>query len=163
MVVAFAGVLLQWFGLAFVAWGILGRRKDFGRQWFRRLWGAWKEPINATLNIQLGSVEASGRIGGVTVSHGPTTIEGRLRVLEGRVDGFEQELKACAAAAKSDVEEIRKHLARESTERAAAITTVRAQFKKFAVNEIHLEAIGLFWIFVSALFSGIPGEVAKWF
>jgi hypothetical protein len=162
VVVAFAGVLLQWFGLAFVAWGILGRRKDFGRLWFRRLVGAWK-PRNITLNAGPGVITLSGSAIGMGVAVGPNpTIEEQLHVLNVRIDVLQREVKANAAAAAQADEEVRQHVARESKERAAAINDVRVRFEKFAVKDIHLEGIGLFWLFVGVLLTSVPGEVAKW-
>ena len=67
VVVAFAGVILQWGGLAFIAWSILGRRKDFGRQWFRRLLGALRKPRNITVEVGLGGAAAIGAAGAVGV------------------------------------------------------------------------------------------------
>jgi hypothetical protein len=163
LVVAFSAVLLQWFGLAFVAWGILGRRKDFGRQWFRRLLGALQKPRNITLNLGAGTITLNASAVGMGVAAAAKpTVEEQLRALNVRIDGLAKEVKENAVAAAKVDEEIRQHMARESTERAAAITEVRAQFTKFAVKDIHLEGIGLFWLFVSALFSGIPSEVGKW-
>lgn len=169
-VVRYAGAMLQIFGLATVAIGLSEMRRLFNRPslgarifgWFGRFAAAFKAP-------KLISVGAFGA-GGATVSGearvvlalGPgASLEERVKVLEENLNRLREELDAKLQEIRRELSTVREGMQRESHERQAADEKRDRQIEEVAIGGLHLEMVGLVWLFLGVLGTSIPDKIAE--
>ena len=163
--IAVAGVILQWQGLAVVAWGMVRLRQRFkhpGPGWFWRLVNALRRPRDIT--IQLTGVGAMSATGHATVSAvgsvANPTIEQRLNAVEATVTQLRTDLIEKTQAITTSVDAVKHGVQREAEERAAAIRDVLRQLEDVSAGGLYLQSIGLGWLIVGVLFTSVPNELA---
>jgi hypothetical protein len=163
--IACAGMILQWFGLSVVAWGIVKLRQRFKRpSWFGRLWSAVQRPRDLTTQLTEGVMMATGQgTATLVLSLVDATIEQRLNAVEATVKQLRTDLNEKAQALTTSVEAVKQGVRREAENRAAVIRDVLRQFEDVSAGGIHLESIGLCWLFVGVLFTSLPNELARRF
>ena len=169
--IRYGGTLLEVGGLALVANDIRKTRRAFDRpslgQKAKELWLNLKRVItgpekrNITLHAEGLSMSLTG--GAATLIHTlppDATLERRLQVLEQKFDGFRKETVEGMGALRDDAGRIRESVKREATDRQAADAKVEGQLEDMATGGLHLETVGLVWLFLGMICTNLPEEIA---
>jgi hypothetical protein len=169
--VCYAGTLLQILGLATVATGLSHVRRLFGRPslgqktvaWLRQLAAAFHrpKPITARLNATLDDMTLAAEVR-APLSAGPQSpLERRVAILEENLDRLRNEVDAKEARLRRDLSAIKDSLGHEQQAREAENRQITAKMKELAVGGLHLEFVGLTWLFLGVTGASIPDEIAN--
>lgn len=167
--IAVAGLILQWLGLAVVAWGMRSLRQRFKRpSWFGRLWSALQRPHDVTIQLTGAALEASGLAAVTAVgSLANATVEQRLDAVEATTRQLRTDLNEKTQILTTAVDAVKQGVQREADERAAAIRDVLRQLEDVSAGGLQLQSLGLCWLFAGVLFTSVPSEIAaclhNWF
>jgi bifunctional DNA-binding transcriptional regulator/antitoxin component of YhaV-PrlF toxin-antitoxin module len=168
-VVRYAGAMLQVLGLATVAWGLSEMRRLFHRPslrarifgWFRRLAAAFRAPklISGQASVAgRATVSAEARV--VLGVRPGAPLEERVKVLEENLNRLRDEQDTKVQEIRRELSTVREDMQRESQERQAADEKTVRQIEEVAIGGLHLEIVGLFWLFLGVLCTSIPNEIA---
>lgn len=168
--VRYAGTILQALGLGTVAIGLRQTRQKFRhpavgtkiKNWFKNIASAFKAPEPITLQVSDGVSVTTGIDAILTVEPGPdTTIEQRVVLLEQKVKALRQELNTQIKEANHTIDIIKKEMQRESEERQTADKKTNQLIEEMGVGGIHLEIVGLVWLFLGVILTSIPDEIGR--
>ena len=168
--VLYAGTALQGFGLLTVAFGLSKTRQKFGHPsiptkflaWFGKLAEAIRPPKPVTIQVGAASIGTSGAVGRATVSAGSgASVEQRLSILEGNLNLLRGELDTEILEIHRRLKDTKENLQRESHERREGIQDINNNIEELAIGGLHLETIGLTWLFIGVIGASIPDEVVK--
>lgn len=169
--IRYCGVTLELFGILTVVHGIKDKQRllketsyfEIFRNWLKRRyrWGAKPKVISAELFANASATASMN----ATIWRGP----GPDPSLEARVVALEANLKTLreihaetenqlAAEKRQRVETIDK----ERQLRESAIRQLQTQLVELGVGNIHVEAVGVFWLLVGMVLSTISAEIALW-
>ena len=82
-------------------------------------------------------------------------------MLEENLSRLHDELDKNAQEVNRELGGLRKDLQQESQERQAADKNVTLQIEEVAIGGIHLEIVGLVWLFLGVLGASLPEEIAR--
>ena len=168
--VRYAGTTLQILGLGTVACGLEKTRSLFNRPsirasiggWFRRFAAVFKAPksISAQGGLEaVAKVRAEGQV--VRGVRPGSPLDERVKALEENLNQLRDELDKKAQEVNRELGGLKKDLQQESQERQAADKGVTRQIEEVAIGGIHLEIVGLVWLFLGVLGASLPEEIAR--
>jgi hypothetical protein len=167
--ILYAGTILELLGLVLVAIGLSDLRRLFGRPsattlvigWFGQFVAAFRPP-RAVEGRASATGTSSIRAAGRTIhGAGPgAPIEDRVQALELNVSALRDELDRGVQQLRGDLDVVNEALQRENQERRTGEAEVKRKLEEMAVGDLHLEAVGLFWVFLGVLGTSIPEEIA---
>jgi hypothetical protein len=167
----YAGTILQVFGLFLVAIGISELRKDFGlpplgdtvRKWGRLAKAIFVKP--APITVELSGVSASADMGGsagMRFKLAPgTPLHKRVTLLEQQIEGLEAALDKAHNNLLREISNIRQATDVGLRARADEIANLATKLQRVTVGGIHLELMGLIWLFVGTILAGFPNELGE--
>lgn len=166
----FCGFGFEVLGIGTVVLGLRDKQRLFNRpslfedirRWFARRprWGAKKY---APLVADAGIYAISDMSAKLSVWRGTSTeapIEARLAALEANLITLREEQ---AGAAKEFWEATRKSNEAVDVERQAwesAVTALRVQLEGLGAGGLHIEMLGIVWLFLGVVLTTFPGEIA---
>ena len=169
--VRLAGLVLQLLGLATVAFGLRQTRKLFGRPsmrktaalWLRNLRASFVRPTHQVITPGTAHMAFVANPAGVSVGRNPArTLEQKVAALEEEMDAVKQKLAKYRETLKESIDDLADQLQTESVQRHYGDSEIKEKLETMAVGGIHLEFVGLIWLFVGVICSGFPQEVAAW-
>jgi hypothetical protein len=167
--VRYAGTALQVLGLATVAYGLSQTRQLFGRPslrsnicgWFRKLAEAFVAPKPVSLQVSNGVIASVGLDAQlVRVAGEEASLEHRVSVLEKNLNQLRDELNANKKEFQQKIKTIRERIDSETQERRTEDEQTAKRIEELAVGGIHLEIVGLWWLFFGIVGTSIPDEIA---
>jgi hypothetical protein len=173
--VRYAGATLQILGLATVASGLSEMRRYFGRPslrekfcgWLKQIAAVFKRPQTATYDdgLSLGGTTYGGSGSERFIySAGPeASLEERISVLEKNLDRLRDEFEGEVKPLRQDVGGLRRDIKSEIQARRAEHQEMEKKIEQVAVGGLHLEYIGVVWLFFGILASSIPDELAAFY
>jgi hypothetical protein len=164
-----AGVGLELFGLGLVAYGLRDIRRQFGRpsalasarEWVERSVVALGPPQPIVLSAKGAALATSG--GSAILDFGTSKdapLERRVEILERRLDVYRDEMRGSANELKQKVGDVSRRLDAQAQEQREASKQLEDRLEQSAVGGLHLEVVGLVWLFVGTVCSGLGDEVA---
>lgn len=169
----YAGVFLEVFGFALVAFGIGKTRKQFGHpglwrdiiSWFKSVALAVHspEPIDlkiASANMQHTVPSIQWRSEGIV---GPPGLEHRVKVVEQELEHLTAETRESVRRLESDLANVVESLFLERDLRQSEHDRVASRLEQFAVGGLRYEIVGLVWLFLGTIASNLPEECARIF
>lgn len=169
--VLYTGTMLQIFGLTTVAFGLRQMRRMFDRpsfkaamlNWFRRLAAAFTSP--EPISLQLSGVGSMTAVGDLRVVVGPksgATLDERVSILEKNLTVLRDELDAKLQMVGRELGTVKESIEYESQKRGAADEKTARKIEEMAVGGLHLEWVGLFWLYLGVMAGSIPDVIAEW-
>lgn len=157
-----AGMLLQLCGIGTVAWGLRDTRKLFERPnlralmfaWFKRF-PRWRE--NLVLIPGTADVRTSARIAGVgrVILPPDTPLDKRVAALEAEVAQISESLYQMQRKHEETTRALSSADQVENRERKAEDEEIRKLLTEAAAGGLHLEMMGICWLFFGVLFSSV--------
>lgn len=170
--IRYAGTTLQLLGLVTVAIGLSQMRQLFGRPsvsaavvgWFGRLANAFTvpEPITGEGFLAAGHATLTGK---GRVVHGikpGAPLEERVSVLEKNLDLLRDELDAEVDRLQRKLTAVEASIDREKQVRQEEDAKTVRRIEEVAVGGLHLETVGLFWLILGVVATGIPDVITAW-
>lgn len=167
--IRYSGMLLQFLGLALVATGLSELRSFFGRpslreklyKWLQQVAAAFRPPKPISLKAA-DTMHLTTSLDAVLIRKaGPDTpLEKRVSILEENLDRLREELDDKVKRLRQDVGKLRQEINSESEARRAENQKLNKSIEKVAVGGLHLEYIGVLWLFLGIIASTIPDELA---
>jgi hypothetical protein len=167
--VRYAGTTLQIFGLCTVAIGLSQIRRIFGRQsllekataWFRQLAAAFRRPMPITATMSADAMAINDADLRLEVNAAPgAPLERRVALLEENLKHLRSEVDAKEKKIMKDLSLLTSVVAEERRTRETEARRISSQLEEFAVGGLHLESIGLAWLFLGVVGASIPDEIA---
>lgn len=167
--VRYAGTILQIFGLGTVAVGLSQTRQLFGRpsiparvkSWFGRLRAALRRPEPITVQASSGELFLHGESPRIIIGPAPNaTVEQRVAVLEQNLARLRDEVDQHAQTMRQEIRQIEEKLAAEDQGLRSAVEANAKKIEESAIGGLHLEVVGICWLFFGIVGTSIPGEVA---
>ena len=163
------GLGIQLVGFGTVWWQIRATLGDYGKaHWWARFVAWASAPPWQRRNLRM---QASGASYSVLAGHGSGrhgraphdgTIESRIALLESMVNSHEQQIETIRADHGKTAAELRKQIAAERAERAAAHTKLSQQVMALSVGSSDLQTLGLLWFVWGGILATIPEELTRW-
>ena len=168
----YTGTFLQVLGLATVARGLHQTRSLFDQpslrasmaNWFRRLAGAFTAPKPTSVKVSLAG--ASIRVFNAQVDVGigsQATLVERVEKLEENLKRLQGEVDSRVQGLRQELGTVKESIERESQGRREADEKTARRIEEMAIGGIHLEVVGLLWLFLGVIAAGIPDLIAVWF
>lgn len=165
----YTGTTLQLLGIGTVAYGLhkmrhLFRRPSLGAgivDWLRQVTAAFTRPRSITLKAEAGSYVTAG--GDLHVEHGvapDASLERRVSMLEEKVRHLRDDLDAKLHEVRQELANVKGALTRESQTRQEETLRTARMIEEVAVGGLHLERIGLVWLFLGVVIAGAADEIA---
>lgn len=169
--VRYTGMILQIAGLSTVAIGLRRMRQRFGRpsvkdkvsDWFRRLAATFVRPKSHTIEISTGDYVVVGTATELDLARGVglgASLENRVSALEEKVNRLRDKLDTKVQEVRGELATAKESIQRESAERQAAHKEMTHTIEDVAVGGLHLEMVGLFWLFCGIIGTSIPHGIA---
>lgn len=167
--VRYAGTMLQIFGLATVAIGLNEIRKCFGQPsllerftaWFRQLATAFRRPTPISVNVHEDAMAITGSDVRLEVNPGADApLDRRVALLEENLKRLRNEVDAKEKKIMGELSTLTGVIDEERRSRETEARRISSQLEEFAVGGLHLEIIGLVWLFLGVLGTSIPDEIA---
>ena len=166
--IRYAGTALQICGLGVVARGLSKVRKSFGRPslgekvvaWFRQLGAAFFPPRLITAQGDMGGVaRATGEMRGVVVAGPDASLDRRVTILEDNFHRLREELDAKETQVRTELRTLKAAVVQEQRAREAEARRISSHMEDFAVGGLHLEFVGLTWLFLGVLGTSLPDDL----
>jgi hypothetical protein len=165
---AWAATLLEIAGLGKVALDLHRVRKEYARPsvvdeitaWFRELPSVFRGPKGRTIAVGAGEMVVVGSRIGVSVKAGPnSTLERRVQILEEELERVRDHMAAEHHDLVVKVDKIEASVATERNERTQGQHALQQKVADLAVGGLHLELVGLVWLFVGVALSTLPERI----
>jgi len=169
--VLYTGTMLQIFGLTTVAIGLQQDRRMFDRpsfraatlNWFRRLAAAFTGPKSITGQASLvGCMTMTGDLRVVLGPRPGATLDERVSTLEKNLTLLRDELDTKLQGLRRELGTVKESIEHESQERRAADEKTGREIEEVAIGGLHLEWVGLFWLFFGFIAGSFPDVIAEW-
>ena len=167
--IRYCGLALQLLGVGTVLVLLREKTETFGRSSFvgyirERLAARPRfRPPNRTVTVSgISSSFATGSAH-ASVWRNPATAaspDERLAMLEGNIETLRKDLEWHAQQARQASESLRSELNTERQGRQEAVASVALKLDRFGAGGLHIEAIGLFWLFLGIIMATVPTELA---
>jgi len=165
---AWAATLLEIAGLVKVAWDVHEVRKAYERPsvidaiatWFRDLPAVFRAPKPRTISMSASGMAITGGRASVSVKAGPnSTIEQRVEILEREFERVRDHTAAEHHDLVVKVDKIETSVTTERNERTQGQDALRRKVADLAVGGLHLELVGLVWLFFGVALSTLPERI----
>ena len=169
--VLYTGTMLQIFGLTTVAIGLRQMRRMFDRpsfraatlNWFRRLAATFTGPKPISLQASFGAFATMTGEARVIRGVGPgATLDERVSTLEKNLTLLRDELDTKLQGLRRELGTVKESIEHESQERRAADEKTGREIEEVAIGGLHLEWVGLFWLYLGVIAGSIPDVIAEW-
>ncbi len=165
----YAGLILQVLGLATVAYGLSQMRGLFGRPTFVKRAVEWlarfplmRKPKTLTVKVAVAATAVAGaRLKVRKGAPQDASLERRVGVLEDNFAALDGEVDQLRSDLGKTEREQTKRTDADRLEREKADAELGRKIEEVAVGGLHLEAIGLAWLFVGVLLGTVPDEIAR--
>jgi len=169
--VRYSGTMLQILGLSTVAYGLRQMRRMFDRpslragilSWLRRLAAAFTGPKPISLQASAGAfgmVTGDARL--IRSVRPGATLDERVSILEENLKLLRDELDTRLQGVRQELGTVKESIERESQERRVADEKTARKIEEVAIGGLHLEEVGLFWLFLGVTAASIPDVIAAW-
>lgn len=164
------GLVMQWFGIGTVIWGISQTRALFGHPSLAVQAKAWLErhPFRPRrIVMAVGAAEElsfAGR-GEAYVTHGAgpdATVEARLEALEKNIAALHSRISNKAQQLEGEIRQATDKISAESHARQTADDDLRKKLEISGTGGLHISAIGAALLFVGVTLSTASVEIANW-
>ncbi len=169
--IRYTGMVLQLFGLFTIARGLSELRRLFGRPplisrvvgWFGRFLAVFAPPQTISAHVSgSGGATASGHAR-VTTSPGlRASVEERLYALEEKAKQLRNDLDNEVQGLRREIDVVRERIGQESQHRRVGDQEAERKIEEVAIGGLHLEIVGLLWLFLGVVGTSIPDEIAAW-
>lgn len=169
--IRFSGLLLEILGLATVIWGLRDTRKLFNRpslanlavEWVGRFPAFYQKHrmVTATADIQLEGVSLSG-IAKVSPAAN-ASLDERISLIERKISELNSALTEIQRRIEQEAREQGQALEVERNDRKAQFELLQHLLQGATVEGLHLEAVGVFWLFFGIVLGTASNEISKWF
>ena len=169
-VVRYTGMILQISGLLTVAIGLSKMRRYFGRPslidkvsgWFGRLAAAFTAPKPISLEVSVANeIDVAGEVVSAVRALGPgASLDDRVALLEENVNQLRRELDTKVQRLRRGLATVKESIQRESAERQAAHNETTRTIEEVTVGGLHLEMVGLCWLFLGIMGTSMPDGIA---
>jgi hypothetical protein len=161
--VRYTGTMLQILGLITVASGLIKLRRQFGRapfiaNWFRKFKAAFILP-KSIFGEASSSFAFNDEAHAVLRAAPGSPLEPRVLMLEQNLDSLRAEIRQLRREFGDKIEE---SVQRESQQRQDGDKETAHMIEEVAVGGLHLESVGLIWLFLGVLATSIPDEIAAY-
>jgi len=166
-----AGMLLQVIGLATVAVGLSKTRRLFKRpsvaarvgMWFGRLWSVFAPSKSTTVHLQGVAATAAAGTARVRVGAAPDApLDRRVAVLEQNYELLQRQVDQQEAETNQRLRALRSEVQAESSARQAEDRLTTGKLEELAVGGLHLEGVGVGWLWLGVIGTSVPAEIAAW-
>lgn len=170
--IRYSGLLFQLLGIGTVVALLRDKRRTFKRkgllEQFRQWFSALPHFRLKSYTISLSTITSSSAVGSATLSVWrraavSASLEERLTAIEANVETLKQDLESASRRLQVSSDRLATEINEERRARESTDAAIRELVEKFAVEGLHVEAAGLFWLILGIVFATIPGELAKWF
>lgn len=167
--VLYAGTALQLIGIGLVAIGLAKTRKLFNspslanrtRDWFKRLKLVMVRPEPIVVKVGGAIAVAATGSARLVVSLAPgAPLHRRITQLEKDVAELRSNLGEAEAVLRQRIDDVCDNANSGLTSAKEQIDSTKKQLEEIAVGGLHIEWVGLVWLFVGTLYTNIPDEVA---
>jgi hypothetical protein len=130
--------------------------------WFRQLATVVTGPrtVTGAGHALAGNFTVSGELSVRHRAGAGSSVERRLEVLEANFDRLQDETEGKFREVRKDFSSVREAMEAESAARSAADARTSTTLENLAVGGLHLEGVGLVWLFLGMLGTSIPDEIA---
>lgn len=158
------GLILQLLGIGTVAKGLHDTRKRFER---RGLWESWRAsrkrfpPFKADYSyVGSGSVRLAG-VGALTGFGTVSATTDRIGALERQVEQHDALIRGLQGRIEQESRERKTALDSERSERLVQDEVTRKKLEDEAAGGLHLEVMGVVWLFAGTVLATAPTEILK--
>lgn len=159
------GMFLELLGLATVAWGLRETRKRFGEPGLLQLAMGWLNEFPAFhRHVQLMAGSGEFKIGGTSATlfvgtvSATTSLEERVSLLEKKVDQINS---AIQKKIDEEAEKQKRAVEAERVSRETGDKSNRDLLKEAMAGGLHLETMGVLWLFFGLALSTASAEIAR--
>jgi len=167
--VRYSGTVLQILGLSTVALGLRQMRRMFDRpsvgaailRWLRRFAAAFTGP--KSISAQASLVGVATMTGELRVIRGVgpgATLDQRVSILEENLKLLRDELDTRLQGVRQELGTVKESIERERQERRVADEKTARKIEEVAIGGLHLEVVGLIWLFLGVMAASIPDVIA---
>ncbi|RZB35765.1 MAG: hypothetical protein SRB2_02815 [Desulfobacteraceae bacterium Eth-SRB2] len=167
--IRYYGLVLQLLGILTVAWGIRTTRKEFGhpsifKRWQQRLsrfplFG--KREVKGTVDVAAACATASGRWYSSVKPESEANIEARVQALEENLPLIHDRISQTQNEMDRGFREVLEALKQEKRVREKEEQDIRAKLEATETGDLHISAIGVFWLFVGIIMSTVSADLAE--
>jgi hypothetical protein len=163
-----AGTFLEIAGLAKVAWDLHQIRKTYNRPsivndittWFRDVPSMFHRPKPVTISLSAsGVVTMSGRATLTVIPAPGSPVERRLEILESEMSRLRDQITKDHTELTAQIHKVETSVTAERNDRGQAQEVLQRKVADLAVGGLHLEMVGLVWLFVGVILSTLPERV----
>jgi hypothetical protein len=164
----YSGLLLQFGGLATIAWEISQTRASFGRpnlatsvrQWIGRFPPYNRRLVTGSGHATMGHFTVSGQGYVWSTARPDSTVERRLEVLEKNLQELNERFVRAQKELEQQIRSQAEDIKREKEARASADDEIRAKLEATQTDGLHISSMGVVWFFIGITMSTIPSELA---
>jgi len=169
--VRYSGTVLQILGLSTVALGLRQVRRMFNRPsvsaamlgWLRRLAATFTGPKPISLQASFGAFATmTGEARLIRGVRPGATLDERVSILEENLKLLRDELDSRLQGVRRELGTVKESIERESQERRVAGEKTARKIEEVAIGGLHLEVVGLMWLFLGVAAASIPDVIAAW-
>jgi hypothetical protein len=168
--VRFAGMTLQLLGLFAVAYGLRQTRLLFRKpgtvskfqKFFITLVSAFKRPEPSIFSVSSTSFATFGGETRAYVVPGPS-FENRLSALEVNLELLRNEIDTKNAVFNQELSKIKESFETENRDLTSRIEQAAKATEELGSGGLHIEWMGLIWLFIGVILTSIPDEIARAF
>jgi hypothetical protein len=131
-------------------------------RWFRQLATAFTAPKPTSVSVSFAGIATmAGDLRVDLVPRPGATLAERVSILEEKLKHLRDELDTKIQGVRREVDTVKKSVERESQERRVGDEKMAREIEEVAIGGLHLEVVGLIWLFLGIMASGIP-DVVTW-
>ncbi len=162
-----SGMFLQLMGVVTVAWGLMGAHKLFSKAGFTEIIKKWFMSIppfteTSSVHMGVGNVQLEGITGSaygtVSLANAPS-LEEKMELIEKVLNNLNKQQGVLDKKIDTNAKEHALAIENEKKFRERSIQQVKELIREIAVGGIHIESIGVIWIFFGIIFATIPKEL----
>ena len=166
----YAGLALQILGIATVMRGLRDRGQLFQkptlfaqfRNWAGRIPRLNPKPIQLSVNMS-SQANASATLSAVVWrgNRKDDSVDARLDALFENIETLRQQLSEETARVLRETQLVRCSIESETQSRVKELTEIRSRLATLGAGGIHIEMVGVIWLFLGAMLATVPGELAS--
>ena len=136
--------------------------KDKVSDWFKRLAAAFTSPKSRTIEVSTRDSVLVGTAAEVDLARGVglgASLGNRVLALEENVNRLRDKLDTKVQEVRGELATAKESIQRESADRQAAHKEITHTIEEVGIGGLHLEMVGLVWLFLGILGTGIPDGI----